>query len=236
MHVVRVRSLRRATPSTRIVRLDTPSEFDYRAGQWARLGPLASPVLAPYSVASAPEDAVRERSLEFLIKVDAAGEWGEDFPPLARGQRLHLRGPFGAFTFPERPEERRFLFIAGGTGIAPLRAMLRHARIACPGGTYSMFYSARTPGDFAFLAELRGMARRGELRLVLTTTRDGNERWRGERGRITAARIAPLVESPATLCFVCGPSAMVEAVPPILASLGIERRRIRVEEQDESQK
>ena len=225
--------MRRATPSTRIVRLDLPSGFTYRAGQWVRLGPEASP-LAPYSIACAPEDAEREGALEFLIKVDSAGGWGEGFPPLARGQRLHLRGPFGTFTFPDRPDERQFLFIAGGTGIAPLRAMLRHARATCPAARYGMFYSARTPEDFAYIPELRGMARRGELQLRLTTTREGNERWRGERGRLTAARLGPLVETPATLCFVCGPAAMVDAVPPILASLGIERHRIRAEEQEEA--
>jgi ferredoxin-NADP reductase len=55
-------------------------------------------------------------------------------------------------------------------------------------------------------------------------------RWRGARGRIVAAQLTPLVEDPATLCFVCGPTAMVADVPLTLQALGIDRTRIRVED------
>lgn len=225
-----VASVRRATPSTRIVRVrPEPLPFNYRAGQLAELGPLGATVLSPYSIASSPEEAAAEGCLEFLIKVDAHERWGEDFHPLRRGQRLRMRGPSGLFVFPDRPAEQRFLFIAGGTGIAPLRAMIRHAR-ARTEGTSSLLYSARTPHDFAYRRELGGMARRGELHLTLTATRGVHESWRGERGRITPEQLAALVDDPATRCFVCGPAAMVDDVPRMLRDLGIDRSRIHVEE------
>jgi NAD(P)H-flavin reductase len=226
-HVI---SVRRATPSTRIVRLRPERlPFNYRAGQGAELGPPGASDLSPYSIASAPEDAAAEGYLEFLIKVDAQERWGEGFDPLHRGQRLRLRGPFGRFVFPDRPVEKRFLFIAGGTGIAPLRAMVRHAR-ARTDGSFRLLYSARTPHDFAYRRELCGMARRGELQLTLTATRGVHESWRGERGRITAAQLAALIDDPATLCFVCGPATMVAEVPQMLSDLGIDKPRINVEE------
>ena len=185
-------------------------------------------------MASATEDAAQDGCIEFLVKVDSHERWGEGFSPLSRGTRLAVRGPFGQFTFPDNPVERSFLFIAGGTGIAPLRSMIRHARASGYQGSYRLLYSARTPDDFAYLAELRGMARRGELQLRLTATRggpeDGKARWRGNRGRIAPAQIAPLVDDPATLCFVCGPAAMVDDVPRMLGELGIDRSRIKVEE------
>ncbi len=202
----------------------------YRAGQWARIGPEGSPSLVPFSIASAPEDSARDRYVEFLLKVDGQNRWGENFPPLVRGVRVSVRGPFGDFTFPDDSEERRFFFIAGGTGIAPLRSMIRHARATRRGGSYRLLYSARTPDDFAYLRELRGMARRGELQLRLTATRAGAEGWRGDRGRISSSQLAALIDSHAMLCFVCGPAAMVDEVPRMLADLGIERRRIKVEE------
>ena len=223
--------MRRATPSSRIVRLALEgSEFDYRPGQWARIAPEGAPELSPYSVASAPEDAGPNGYLEFLVKVDAHGRWSEGFPPLSRGDRLLVKGPFGRFTFPDETAERHFLFIAGGTGIAPLRSMIRHARAAGRQGSYRLLYSARTPNDFAYLQELRGMARRRELTLSLTATRGGDERWRGNRGRIAPEHLAPLIGDRATLCFVCGPAAMVEDVPRMLVDLGIEPGRIRAEE------
>ena len=96
------------------MRLDLgAARFGYIAGQAARLGPEGAGVLAPYSIASAPEDTVKGRFLEFLIKVDADERWGEKFPPLRRGMRLAVKGPFGRFTFPDHPSDQRFLFIAG---------------------------------------------------------------------------------------------------------------------------
>jgi NAD(P)H-flavin reductase len=219
------------TPSSRIVRLHLgDQEFRYRAGQWARIGPEGSHELTPYSIAAAPEDAQRDRHIEFLIKVDAHGRWSERYPPLARGHRVCVKGPFGTFTFPDNPVESRFLFIAGGTGIAPLRSMIRHARATHLPGSYRLLYSARTPDDFAYLPELRGMARRKELTLKLTATRAGSDKWRGQRGRIVPEHLAPLIDHPETLCFVCGPAAMVQDVPRMLMGLGIEPQRIRSEE------
>lgn len=204
-------------------------EFRYRAGQAAEIGPASAETLAPYSIASAPEDTAADGCLEFLIKVDARGRWGDQFDPLHRGQPLQLRGPSGRFTFPDRPSERHFLFIAGGTGIVPLRAMIRHARRTVP-GIFRLLYSARTPLDFAYRPELCGMARRGEIELTLTATRDATERWRGDRGRIAVTQLSALVDTAATLCFVCGPAAMVDEVPRMLRALGIDRSRIRIEE------
>ena len=231
MLALRICSVRRTTPSTRIVRLDLGSErFRYLAGQAAHLGPEDAHTLVPYSIASAPEDTAKGHFLEFLIKVDADGRWGNAFPALRRGARLLVKGALGRFTFPERPSERHFLFIAGGTGIAPMRSMIRHARAMGHRGRMSVLYSARTPDDFAYRGELRGMARRGELRLMLTATRGPDERWRGARGRITVTQLELLLDDPATLCFVCGPAAMVDDVPRMLQQLGVEKGRIRIEE------
>lgn len=228
---LRVVSVRRSTPSTRIVRLALDGEpFDYRAGQAAEIGPAAPRVvLIPYSITSAPEDTERDGFLEFLVKIDAQGRYGERYELPRRGQVMRVRGPFGRFVFPDAPAERRFLFIAGGTGIAPLRSMIRHGRAAVQ-GTFHLLYSARTPLDFAYRRELCGMARRGEIELTLTVTRDVTNTWRGERGRITRAQLDALLDAPQTLCFVCGPAAMVDEVPKMLRDLGVDRSRIRLEE------
>ncbi len=229
--MLRVRSVRRATPGSRIIRLDLQgATFSYKPGQLAAIGPAGAAERLPYSIASAPEETVLGGYLEFLIKTDAAGRWGPHFDPPRRGDMLAVRGPSGFFVFPERPRERRFLFIAGGTGIAPLRSMIRHAVLTGSPGRLSLLYSARTPKDFAYLSELRAMARRGEIDLSLSATREFPPRWRGERGRLAATQLAQLVDDPATLCFVCGPAAMVADVPPMLEVLGIDRSRIRLED------
>jgi ferredoxin-NADP reductase len=224
-------SVRRATPSTRIVRVRLDNgRFRFKPGQAAQIGPLAAGALVPYSIACAPEDTARQGYLEFLIRIDAGtSEWGEHFEPLRRGQQLRVKGPIGGFAFPDHPAEHRFLFIAGGTGVSPIRSMIRHVRASVRGRT-RLLYSARTPLDFAYRQELCGMGRRGEIDVRLTATGDVPDTWRGGRGRIARGQLAALVDDPATLCFVCGPASMVDDVPRMLRELGIEQARIRIEE------
>lgn len=234
VHVPReflITSVRRATPTSRIVRVRVGEEFAYTAGHAAELGPTDATILTPYSIASAPEDTARDGHLEFLIRIHAHGRWGTDYQYELprRGQVLKIRGPLGQFTFPDAPSERSFFFIAGGTGISPIRSMIRHAR-TIGNSTIRLLYSARTPFDLAYRQELCGMARRHEIGLTLTATRDASVRWRGERGRITRAQLEALVDDRSTLCFVCGPASMVAEVPQMLQEIGIDRRRIRVED------
>lgn len=205
------------------------ARFPYLAGQAALLGVADQPDRVPYSMASAPGESRERGYLEFLLKLEPGG-WGVHLAGLRRGARVAVQGPVGSFVFPPNPEERRFLFVAGGTGIAPLRSMIRHVLNSRQPGRLHLLYSARTPLDFAYLPELTRYARDGMLRIVVTATREVSDRWRGERGRITSERLSSLVDAPETLCFVCGPARMVDDVPRMLLNLGIEGKRIRIEE------
>jgi propane monooxygenase reductase component len=220
-----------ATPSTRLVRLDLAgAAFVFEAGQAALIGSAGREERVPYSIASAPAETAETGLLDFLIKVEPTGRWGHLFDGIEPGMRLGVQGPFGSFLFPKNPSEDRFLFIAGGTGIAPIRAMIRQALLSGQRGRMKLLYSAKTADDFAYLPELGEMAMTDGLDLRLHVTREAPEEWRGERGRVGLAQLAPLVDSPATLCFVCGPETMVADVPPMLQQLGIPSSRIRVEE------
>jgi ferredoxin-NADP reductase len=228
---LRVASVTTATPNARIVRLalKDAGPFEYRAGQGVLLGAPGQAPSRPYSIASAPEETAHTRLLEFLMNVDSAGDPGPHLRGLSRGMRVEIVGPFGSFQFPSRPSEKRFLFIGGGTGIAPLRAMLRHALLAGVAGEFAVVYSARTPRDFAYATELRRLARAGRIKLDLTATRDAPPGWRGHRGRVSQQRLEPLLTDPATLCFICGPPSMLVEVPPILTALGVASHRIKME-------
>lgn len=221
-----IREVQSATPRARIVKIDLgAATFDYLAGQAVLVG-APGEQRRPYSVAAAPEDARRERCIELLVGVPDDRNAGA---PFEQGRQVDVEGPLGSFTFPASPSESRFAFIAGGTGIAPLRAMLHHA-LSIPHQEIGLFYSARTPDDFAYEAEFRALAREGRLRLRQTVTRSVDDAWVGPRGRFGRAELQPLVHDPATLCFVCGPRAFVSEISGVLAELGIERARIKVEE------
>jgi ferredoxin-NADP reductase len=218
-----------ATPRARIVRLDVGgASFDYAPGQAVLVAAAGGPKRRPYSIAATPEDTRRDGWLELLVGLNDEGYPGPHLN-LETGAMVDVEGPLGSFTFPTDPEERRFAFIAGGTGIAPLRAML-HRALTIPHREIGLFYTARTPAEFAYEEELLALARAGRIDLRRTVTRGGGETWDERRGRICREDLQPLVHDPATLCFVCGPRSLVHEMSALLQELSVPRRRIRVEE------
>jgi NAD(P)H-flavin reductase len=221
-----IHSVETATPRAKLVRVAVDDAFTYAAGQAVLVAPRGLRPLRPYSIASAPEDAKRSGLIDLLIGTDSQTDWTFDPAP---GDPVDVEGPIGSFTLPSDPPERRFLFIAGGTGIAPLRAMLRHA-LGIPHDRIALFYSARTPDEFAFESEFRALADAGAIEFRQTVTRGAHEGWTGGRGRITLDSLRDVTAGDGTLCFVCGPVSMVAEVPTLLSGLGIAPDHIKIDE------
>lgn len=219
-----------ATPRARIVRIGVaPHAFTYLPGQAVFVGTPGRGKPRPYSIASSPEETAAGGYIELLVGVDANGRPGAHLV-LEPGETVEVDGPIGRFTFPPAPQERRFLFIAGGTGIAPLRAMLQHA-LNVEHDSIGLLYSARTASEFAYEEELNTLARDGRIEFRQTVTRDEPvEGWGGGRGRFDRTSLESLVHGAATLSFVCGPPALVAEMPKILVDLGVPGEKVRIEE------
>jgi ferredoxin-NADP reductase len=217
----------RETPTTRRLRLalDGGAPFSYRAGQAASLAAGGLP--APYSIASSPAETRRHGWLEFLIKVDGSHRFGAVVEGLAPGSSVDLTGPVGGFTLGGVAEGTPLLFVAGGTGIAPVRSMIREVTEANRRGALALVYSCRTPAEFAYLSELNALAAEGRLQLTLTLTGQAED-WAHARGRTAPAHFSAHVE-PSTVAFICGPPAMVTDVPAALRTLGVTPDRIVTE-------
>jgi ferredoxin-NADP reductase len=224
---VRLIANERETPTTRRVRLAVNGDsFRYRAGQAAALL-IDSTEATPYSIASAPSETAREGWIEFLVKVDGSTRFGASVDTLTAGTRIDVTGPVGAFTADGVPSGAPMLFVAGGTGIAPLRSMIRQAVDEGHRGPLSLVYSSRTPDEFAYLADLQELSEAGRLALTLTLT-GASDDWLHARGRAGIGHLSRHVE-PGLVAFVCGPPAMVLEIPAALASLGVTRDRTRTE-------
>jgi len=224
----------------REVRVETPrtvgllaslsgNPFDFCAGQAVWLGQHGRPLRKPYSIACAPGQARRNDALELLIQVGADGSAGVHLDAPAAGMLVDVDGPMGSFCFPPDPPGDHFLFVAGGTGIAPLRAMLWHALAAFPDRRFALVYSARTADEFAYASEMRELARSGKIVLRETVTRDSSVPWTGTRGRITREQIAAVVNGRDTLSFVCGPQALAQDVTRWLRELAVPEAQILAE-------
>jgi ferredoxin-NADP reductase len=214
------------TPRTRTIRLDPPDWAGHRAGQHVDVRLTAEDgyqAQRSYSIASAPEDEHLALTVE---RIDD----GEVSPYLAgelrAGDELELRGPVGGYFVWEAALGGPLLLLAGGSGVVPLRAMLRHRAAVGSAVAARLVYSARTLGDVIYRDELGGLGN-----VLITLTRKAPEGWEGRRGRIDHALLEEVAWPPdeRPLVYVCGPTGFVESVAADLVGLGHEPGRIRTE-------
>jgi len=235
-----VLEVRVETPRTRTLLLHVAGWPGHRAGQHVDVRLTAEDGYSTersYSIASAPEDAHLALTVERL-------EDGEVSPYLVdelhAGDTLELRGPIGGYFAWDAREGGPLLLAAGGSGIVPLMAMLRHRAHALVGADADararlrtrLLYSSRTWDEVIYRDELTAMgAADPSLEIRHTLTREPSLAAPGLRRRIDRAMLEdvawPLAERP--LAFVCGPTPMVEAVASLLVAIGHDPLRVKTE-------
>jgi ferredoxin-NADP reductase len=219
------------TPRNRIVRVACPDGFPpFLAGQYVSLGEHGLHIRKPYSLASSPAEVARTGELEFLIQVADTESPGVHLPSLDVGRVLDIEDPAGNFVLPGGRRPAGAAFIGGGTGIAPLRAMVQQLLAESPGMRLSVLQSARTPDELCYAGEFRDLAAAARIRLIETVTRDAPPSWRGRIGRVNADELAELIDTPDTWCFVCGPDSLVEGVPRLLTAAGLPAENVMTEQ------
>ncbi|MBY0497610.1 MAG: FAD-dependent oxidoreductase [Cyanobacteria bacterium] len=227
MITVPVREVTHSTPRTRILSLDvSAAEFSFTAGQAVMLGLNGSPLRKPYSIASAPWEVRNSGIMQVLVQIDSGGP-DPHLELAAPGTPLDLEGPFGSFGLPDRID-RPMLFIAGGTGIAPLRSML-FEHLAFKLQPIALVYSARSTSEFAFLPELVGLDAGGYIKSYFTVTREDPVGWNARRGRISGDLLSEALPSPESLCLICGPPQLVSDASALLVQRGVSEKNILVE-------
>jgi ferredoxin-NADP reductase len=219
------------TPRTRSIVLEPPDWPGHRAGQHVDVRLTAEDgyqAQRSYSIASAPEDGHLVLTVERL-------EDGEVSPylvdELRAGDELELRGPVGGYFVWEEALGGPLLLVAGGSGVVPLRAMLRHHAAVRSSVPARLLYSARTLGDVIYREELARVTADDQVDVSFTLTRESPEGWTGYTGRVDDELLAEVAWPPEErpLVYVCGPTAFVEAVAGGLVRLGHEPGRIRTE-------
>jgi ferredoxin-NADP reductase len=151
---------------------------------------------------------------------------------LRPGDRFELRGPIGGYFVWDGSDGGPLHLVAGGSGIVPLAAMLRHRDGLGSAGPAALLYSARTEGDLIYREELDRLAGEdGDLRVAYTLTREHPPGWAGYDRRIDPEMLAEVLGSPdpAATAFVCGPTSFVEVAADALVGLGYEPGRVRTE-------
>jgi ferredoxin-NADP reductase len=148
---------------------------------------------------------------------------------LRAGDQLELRGPIGTWFAWEPSDGGPLLLIAGGSGIVPLRAILRQRQRTGSDVPARLLYSARTLADVIYRSELDHY--RDSAEVTCTLTRSQPPGWTGYSGRVDAAMLATIAWPPAQqpLTFVCGPTRFVETVAANLLAAGYPSDRVKTE-------
>jgi len=220
------------TPRVKTLALDVPGWPGHRAGQHVDVRLTAEDgyqAQRSYSIASPPEE---ER---VLLTVERLAD-GEVSPyltgELQSGDQMELRGPIGGYFTWTAGQDGRLVLIAGGSGIVPLMAMLRHRARAGGEAPATLLYSSRSFTDIIYRSELDDLvAADPTLRVIHTLTREQPPDWTGYRRRIDIELLAERVGLPTlgTLEYVCGPTSLVENVATDLLALGYEAARVKTE-------
>ena len=219
------------TAWTRSVVLDPPAWPGHRAGQHVDVRLTAEDgyqAERSYSIASAPEDDHLVLTVERLDDGEVSPYLVDELRP---GDELELRGPVGGYFVWEASLGGPLLLLAGGSGVVPLRAMLRHHRAVGSTVPARLLYSARSLEDVIYRHELMGMADDGEIDIRFTLTRAQPPGWSGYGRRIDRELLDEVAWTPAErpLVYVCGPTAFVETAATALVELGHEPGRIKTE-------
>lgn len=203
----------------------------FKPGQFAWVSLARSPWSMqehPFSIASSAE-----RAQQIDLSIKALGDFTATIKDVQPGQRVWVDTPYGSFGIDERPDAERYVFIAGGVGIAPIISMLRTLADRGDRRPLILFYGNRVWDRVALREELDALAQRLTLKIVHVLL-EPPPGWTGETGLITAEILSRhlqtgSVQAAHTEYFLCGPNPMTHSVEKVLAGLGVPDHRIHCE-------
>jgi CDP-4-dehydro-6-deoxyglucose reductase len=232
----RIAGARMLSPQVREIVLERAEPLVFQAGQWVSIAlpSEAEPLRRSYSIASAPDGTGR---FEIAVTRVEGGPGSMYLHAATVGTELSVTGPQGFFT---RSKEKTgpSLFVGTGTGVTPLRSMLRDA--VCEGDTRPLWllFGVRTEADMLYREELDELAaRHPQVRVIYTLSRP-REGWSGRRGYVQThvrelwTELAALGQG-APHAYVCGLHRMVGAVRDLLRKeMTVPREQVHSERYD----
>jgi ferredoxin-NADP reductase len=231
--IATVKAIKQETPRVKTFTLALPDWMQHQAGQHYDIrltAPDGYEAQRSYSIASEPE---RTGEVDLTVERLEDGEVSLYMHEvLVEGDLIEVRGPIGGYFVWEVQLGGPLLLVAGGSGVVPLMAMIRHRAAAGSNVPTRLLYSSRTPDDTIYMQELERLRASGDgLEVFYTFTRAQPPGWTGYARRIDAQMLAevagPLGNAPQV--YICGPTLLVETAANGLLQAGIAPGQIRTE-------
>jgi NAD(P)H-flavin reductase len=175
------------------------------------------PVTRPYSIASPPSGSDR---ILLVLNLVLGGPGSSYLFSLRPGDRTQFTGPAGSFYLREDPT-KDLLFVATGTGIAPLRSMILSQLQRASSQTVTLFWGLRTQKDLYWQEELHLLASTHSNFSFVTTLSRPEPGWSGDTGRVTALVERRILAVKNLAAYLCGGNEMIKEVTKIITEKGL---------------
>jgi ferredoxin-NADP reductase len=233
--LAKVLTMRQETPKVKSFVLEVPDWTTHLAGQHVDIRLIAEDgyqAQRSYSIASPPEEPYLMLTVERIEDGEVSPYFTDE---LRIGDQIELRGPIGGYfvwNAGEKNDDSPLFLVAGGSGIVPLMAMIRHRGNAGNKIPTKLLYSSPYHDEIIYREELDHIAANdSSLRVIHTLTKERPQDWQSYARRIDRAMLADTIWQPAQKprAFTCGPTTLVETVAYHLQALGYEPRSIKTE-------
>jgi len=232
--IATVTGIKPETAKVKSFTLTLPAWTRHRAGQHYDIRLTAEDgyqTQRSYSIASEPE---REGEIDITVERIDDGEVSTYLHDvIIKGDKIEVRGPIGGyFVWEAGLLPAPLLLIAGGSGVVPLMAMIRHRAAVNATNPTVLLYSSRNFEEIIYYNELEKLGRaNGGLQVFHTLTRSQPAGWKGYARRIDEEMLKDLTGplGGAVQVFICGPTLMVESAANSLVRIGVHSKQIRTE-------
>ncbi len=222
---------------TRLIRLELiePPSLSFRPGQYIQFecppyGKTPEPVYRAYSIAS---PASQQNSLELIVRRVPGGICTTYiFEVLEEEQKININGPYGDFYL--RETDREIVFIAGGSGIAPIRSILFQMAGQHIDRKATLFYGANQLRDLYLQDELHGFEQTIPDFTYVPVVARAEDEWEGEGGLVTEAVDRRIEDAFSQEFYLCGSPAMIEAAVELLNEKNLAEDRTFFDKFEES--
>lgn len=226
--VTKLEKIFELTPTVRTFRFRFPEDkwIPFKAGQFCmvHVPKELKPLKKAYSICSAPFE---EGYLDLCIKLVEGGYATNWFWRLKEGDEITLTIPYGGFTIKE-PLDYDFVFVATGTGLAPLRSMIKTLLREGCGRPMTLIFGVRYENEVLYADEFRELEKKHpNFKFIPTISRPKD--WKGEVGYVQEKLKKYVTDPKGKEIYVCGLIPMIEAVQKAAEEIGFDKKQVHFE-------
>ncbi len=213
------------------LQLINPPKISFKAGQYIAIEVTemregkARQNNRPYSIVSPPEE---DRVIRVCVNLVAGGPGSTTLHRLRIGEELSFLHPFGYFTIKSEATSS-LLFVATGTGIAPIRSMIEHLLHQGIERPMTLFWGLRSERDLYYQEDFEALSQKYPFLKIITSLSQPTSNWQGDKGRVTEQLSRKKITVENLEAYLCGNMAMIREVRTMLLDQGMTKRAIHFE-------